>query len=92
MVRFCGRSSDLGVGASAESAREVATDVELDVGVAHQQRLCVGIDGDELDTFEAGVDHSIDRVHATSADADDLDHRKVVLRCAGHRWLLRCVR
>jgi hypothetical protein len=29
------------------------TDVELDVGVAHQQRLRVGVDGDELDPAQA---------------------------------------
>ena len=59
-----------GIAAGAEPAGEVATDVELDVGVAHQQRLRVGVDGDELDALQAGVDHAVDRVDAAAADAD----------------------
>jgi hypothetical protein len=34
-------------------AGQLAADVELDVGVAHQQRLGVGVDGDELHALEA---------------------------------------
>src|SRR5690606_7721549 len=63
----------------------LTTDVELDVGVAHQQRLGVGVDGDELDALEPGIDHPVDRVAATSTDADHLDDGEVVLRVVGHR-------
>ena len=63
---------------------EFAADVELDVGVAHQQRLGVGVDGDELDTLEALLDHPVDGVDAAAADADDLDDGEVVVR-GGHR-------
>ena len=77
-----GATADLGVGAGAEAAGEFATDVELDVGVAHQQRLGVGVDGDELHAAQAELDHAVDGVDAAAADADDLDHREVVLvRC-----------
>ena len=76
-----GLLADLGVGAGAEPAGELAADVELDVGVAHQQRLRVGVDGDELDALEADLDHPVDGVDATAADADDLDDGQVVLRC-----------
>jgi hypothetical protein len=72
--------ADLGVAAGAEAAGELATDVELDVGVAHEQRLGVGVDGDELDALSAGVDHPVDGVDAAAADADDLDDGQVVLR------------
>ena len=75
-----GLAADLGVGAGAEAAGELAADVELDVGVAHQQRLRVGVDGDELDALEADLDHPVDGVDAAAADADDLDDRQVVLR------------
>ena len=75
---------DLGVAAGAEPACQLTADVELDVGVAHQQRLGVGVDRDELDALQAGVDHAVDGVDAAAADADDLDHRQVVLRVAGH--------
>src|SRR5205085_12249804 len=64
----------------AQAAGELTADVELDVGVAHQQCLCVGVDRDELDPLEADLDHAIDRVHPAAADADDLDDREVVVR------------
>ena len=83
-------ATHLGVGACAESARELATDVELDVGVAHQQRLRVGVDRDELDAAQAEVDHAVDGVHAAAADADDLDHREVVLVLAHAGLRLSC--
>ena len=56
-------------------ARRLCADVDLHVGVAHQERLRVGIDGDELDARQARVDHAVDGVRATAADADDFDHR-----------------
>ena len=43
-----GLAADLGVGAGAEPAGELAPDVELHVGVAHEQRLRVGVHRDEL--------------------------------------------
>ena len=74
-------AADLGRGAGAEPAGELAADVELDVGVAHQQRLGVGVDRDELDALEAHLDHAVDGVDAAAADADHLDDGEVVLRC-----------
>ena len=74
-----GLAADLGVGAGAEAAGELAADVELDVGVAHEQRLRVGVDGDELHALEADLDHPVHGVDAATADADDLDHCQVVL-------------
>ena len=76
--------TDLGIGAGAEAAGERATDVELHVGVGQQQRLRVGVDGDELHTLQAGVDHPVDCVAATATDTDDLDHREIVLRSTEH--------
>ena len=76
-----GLAADLRVGAGAEAAGELATDVELHVGVAHEQRLRVGVDGDELHALEADLDHPVDGVDAAAADADDLDDREVVLGC-----------
>src|SRR3546814_17454369 len=77
-------TTDLGVGSGAEAAGELAADVELHVGVAHEQRLRVGVDGDELDALQACVDHAVDGVDAAAADPDDLDYRQVVLRVADH--------
>ena len=76
-----GLLADLGVGAGAQTAGQLAADVELDVGVAHQQGLRVGVDGDELDALEADLDHPVDRVDAAATDPDDLDDGQVVLRC-----------
>ena len=73
-----GGQADGRVGAGAEAAGRLRADVDLHVGVAHQQRLRVGVDGDELDPGETRVDHPVDGVRAAAADADDLDHREVV--------------
>ena len=62
--------------APAPSPRvELRADVELQVGVAHEQRLRIGVDRDELDALEPSVDHAVDRVRSAAADADDFDHR-----------------
>ena len=61
-----------------ESPGQLATDVELQVGVAHEQRLRVGVGGDELDVAQPGVDHAVDGVHSAATDADHLDDGEVV--------------
>ncbi|CAB4816377.1 unannotated protein [freshwater metagenome] len=78
-MRLCSRATDLGITPGAEPSCEVSADVELDVGIAHQQGLRVGVHRNELDTLEAGVDHSVDGVHATATDADHLDNGEIVL-------------
>ena len=65
--------ADVGVGAGAEALGELVADVQLDVGVAHGERLRVGVAGDELDAAQPGVDHAVDGVGPAAADADDLD-------------------
>ena len=67
------------VRAGSKSARQITADVELDVRVAHQQRLRVSVDRDEFDTPKPGFDHPVDCVDATAADANDLDDRQIVL-------------
>ena len=66
--------------AGSEPARELRADLQLDVGVAHLQRLRIGVDRDELDALQAGVDHPVDGVRAASTHADDLDHGEVAAR------------
>ena len=70
-----------GISASAEAVGQLATDIELRLGIGHEQGLGVGVDRDELNTFEADLDHSVHGVHAAAANANDLDHCQVVLRC-----------
>src|SRR5699024_1315626 len=62
----------------------LATDVELDVGIAHQQCLGVGVDRDELDALEALLDHPVDGVDAATTDTHDFDDGQIVVRW-GHR-------
>jgi len=67
-------ATDGRVGACAETARCPRADMDLHVGVAHEERLRVRVHGDELDACKACVDHAVDGVRAAAADADDLDH------------------
>ena len=55
-------ATHLGVGAGTEPAGEFTPDVDLDVGIGHQQRLGVGVHGDELDALHPGLDHAVDGV------------------------------
>ena len=68
------------VRARAEAVGELPADVELRLGVGHEQRLGVGVHGDELHALEPDLDHAVDGVDATAADANDFDHCQVVLR------------
>ncbi len=76
-----GLPADLGVGAGAEAPGEFTAHIELDVGVAHEEGLRIGVDRDELDALETDLDHPVDGVDTTAADTDDLDDCEVVLRC-----------
>ena len=75
----------LGISTGTQTAGQVPADVELDIGVAHQQRLGIGIDRDELNTLEARLDHPVDGIDTTATDADHLDDCQVILRCSGHQ-------
>ena len=83
-VVFGGLSSDLGVGSGAKTAGYLTADVELHIRVAHQQRLGVGVDGDELNALQPGVDHSVHGVATTATDSDHLDDGEIVLRIVSH--------
>ena len=75
-------SPDLRIGASTETASKLTADVELDVGITHQERLSVRINRNELDSSEPKFDHPVDSIDATAANADHLDNGEVVLvRC-----------
>src|SRR5262249_33771742 len=81
--------ADRRIGTRAEPPGRLRADVDLHVGVAHEQRLRVGVHGDELDAGEAGVDHAVDGVRAAAADADDLDNRQIVTGTISHLELTR---
>ncbi len=79
-----GGPSDLRVGPGAETSGDLPTDVELDVGITHQQCLGIGVERDELDTPNPGLDHAIHRIDATAADADDFDHGEIPATSIAH--------
>ena len=84
-----GLAAELGVGARAEAAGGRAADVHLGPGAGVLERLEVGVDGDELDALDAGLDHAVDGVDAGAADAHHAQHRLVHVRLAGHGPELR---
>jgi hypothetical protein len=79
-VRLRRSPAHLRVGPGTKPSGDVASQVELDVGVGHQQRLRVGVHGDELDTAHTGIDHPVDRVDPATTHAYHLYHGDVTLR------------
>jgi hypothetical protein len=76
--------SDLRVGACTQAARPLRPDVNLLIGLGHEQRLRIRVDGDELAAAKTGLDHAVDGVRAPTADADDLDHGQISARRISH--------
>ena len=85
-----GLATDGRIRAGTQAVRQFATDVKLRFGIGHEQSLRVSIDRDELNALEADLDHSVHGVNSAAADADDLDHCQVVLRC--RHGCLPCIR
>ena len=68
-----GVHADFGVGAGAQALGDGLAQLDAAVGLGERQVLRVGVGDDELDPFEAGVDHVVDGVAACPADAEDDD-------------------
>ena len=84
LAMFLGSAfTDIGVAPGPEPAGQLPSDIELDVRIAHQQSLRIGVDRDELHSSKTGVDHPVDRIAASASDADNLDHGQIILWC-GH--------
>ena len=77
-VLLGGALADRGVAAGAEAAGDLVADPDLVRRVRLEERLGVGVDGDELDAHHLGPDHPVDGVAAAAADADDADQREVL--------------
>ena len=73
-----GALADLGVGAGTQAAGGVGTDVDALIGVAQEQSLRVGVDGDKLDAAESLLNHTAYRVAACATHADDFDAGEVL--------------
>jgi hypothetical protein len=81
-------ATDLGIATGPESTSQIPADVQLDVSIAHEQSLSIGVNGDELNAFQASIDHPVDCIDASTADAHYLDHGQVVLGASHHRFVL----
>ena len=77
--------------------------LDAPLGLGKGQLLGVGVGDDELDAFEPGLDHVVDRVAAGAADAEHDDPRLQFLGLRGAKtlnvmdpaslpWLLRVQR
>ena len=71
-----GFAADLRIAAGAETLGGLVANAHFELGVGVDERLGVGVDGDELDALHAFVDHAVDGITAAAADADDLDAGK----------------
>ena len=58
----------VGVAAGTEAAGQLDADLDLALGGGLLQGLRIGVDGDELDSRDALVDHVLQRVSAAAAD------------------------
>ena len=77
VVLLASRPGGRGRGPSRSPGPRVidVADVQRLVGGRLLQRLQVGVDRDELDARDLGLDHAVDGVDAGAADADDAQHR-----------------
>ncbi len=75
--RFLGRfAADFGVSAGAQAAGDLVANPHAGLRLGLEQRLPVGVDGDELDALQTFLDHAVDGIAPTSADSNDLDAGK----------------
>src|SRR5690606_13007572 len=74
---FRGTFADFRPASGAKTLGEFVTDPDRYRRLRVQQGLAIGIDHNELNTFNVGLDHAIDSVATTAADADDLDPGEV---------------
>jgi hypothetical protein len=70
-------SADLGVCPGAKATGYLTADVQLDIGIAHQQCLGICVQGDELHPAHAGVDHAVDRIHPAATDTHHFDNCEI---------------
>ncbi len=74
LERFLGGSTaDFGTRASAKALRDVRPELDAIFDDRIVQRLGIGVDDDEVDTLDLGVDHVGDGISACPANADHRD-------------------
>ena len=72
---FGGGRPNVGPRARAEAGREFAADLNPALRLGMGERLRVGIGNDEFDALELRGDHVVDRIAASTADAEDQNAR-----------------
>ncbi len=77
---LCRLFADLGHSSCTQALGDVGTNVNLDVRVGDRELLGVGVDGNELNTTDALLDHAVHGIGAAAADADDLDDCKIIAK------------
>ena len=78
--------ADRRITAGAEAAGELVADAQLVRGVRLEERLGVGVEGDEFDAHHLRPDHPVDGVAAAATDSDDPDQGEVLrVRAQAHR-------
>jgi len=71
----------LGIGPRAKTTSHVASYVQFHIRITHQQSLRIGIQCDELDAADTGLDHSVDGVDSTATNPNDFDHGQIGATC-----------
>ena len=88
-VLFRRALADRRVAAGSETAGDLVADPDLVRGVGLEERLRVGVEGDEFDPHHLGPDHPVDGVAPSAADTDDANQREVLgIGTQRHRALL----
>src|SRR5699024_112442 len=70
---------NLWVGTGTKSTSKFSTNVQFHFSRGHEQCLGVCVDGNEFNTAQSDIDHSVDSVHAAAADTNNFDDGQVVL-------------
>src|SRR5690348_2824122 len=85
-------SADFRIGARSEPLGELCAKLQLHGSLREFESLKVRVCGDELDTFDFGADHAVDRVASPSTDAYDLDLRggKFLAEAHANSCFFRC--
>ena len=75
---LCSLATDLWIRSGAEASRQLLADVDRLVGIRHEQRLSIGVHGNEFDAAHPRFDHAVHGIRAAAAYADDLDDRQML--------------
>jgi hypothetical protein len=59
LVLFSSAATYLWVCTGTKTAGDVATNVQLHIGIAHQKRLCIGVYRYKLNSAESRLDHAV---------------------------------